>query len=115
MSTIQKAIALNPQHSSTFEGILGRVYFGLDRFEEAERAYVAVVAANPEWPTFRAGLAAILAAQGKLEEAKRQIDELLKLSPSFSIAGIPVSMPYKEDKDRDRYINALCAAGLPEE
>ena len=53
-------------------------------------------------------------AQAHLANVGALIEELLKVSPNYTLAKVASSMPYKHEQDRDRYINALREAGLPE-
>lgn len=114
LSAIQRAMSLNPQYPVFWKGILGYAYFGLERYEDAERAFNAASAAYPSHAAIHAGLAAALSAAGRIDEARAAIEELLKLSPGFSLRKILTSLPYQFRKDRDRNLDALRKAGLPE-
>jgi TolB-like protein/Flp pilus assembly protein TadD len=115
LTAINKAMALNPHSPGANLGILGRAYLGLKRYEDAERAYVAAIAAAPTFSPLHAGLAVTLVAMGRVAEAGVAIEELLKVSPNYTLAKVASSMPYRHEQDRDRYVNALRQAGLPEE
>ena len=52
---------------------------------------------------------------GETVEAKATVTSLLKVNPTFSIKDVAFSRPYKYARDRDRFLNALREAGLPED
>ncbi|WDZ79711.1 adenylate/guanylate cyclase domain-containing protein (plasmid) [Ensifer adhaerens] len=59
-------------------------------------------------------LAATYAQLGRLEEARRAADELLKLNPEFSIERYGSRAPYRDEALLARYVEGLRLAGLPE-
>ena len=59
--------------------------------------------------TLKRKLAAILSAD---EKAHRQANEAVKIDPNFSIDNFADRIPYKNQSDTDRILNALRKAGL---
>ena len=51
---------------------------------------------------------------GRMDDAHRIVRTLLSHKPAFSISKNVSELPYKTDEQRDRYVNALRRAGLPE-
>ena len=51
---------------------------------------------------------------GRLDEAKAAARRLLEIAPSYSVSGRARLLPYKDQAHKDRYLNALRAAGIPE-
>jgi hypothetical protein len=48
------------------------------------------------------------------DEAKEYIDKLLSLEPGFTIKQFAEVYPIKREIDRERYIDGLRLAGVPE-
>ena len=64
-------------------------------------------------PAYRL-LAATYAQLGRLEDAHRAADELLKINPEFSIERYSSRAPYRDKALLARYVEGLRMAGLPE-
>jgi adenylate cyclase len=62
-----------------------------------------------------AWLAATYAQLGRLEEARAEAAEVLRLQPNYTIAGMtrPIAA-FKDPKDDKHFFDALRKAGLPE-
>ena len=50
----------------------------------------------------------------RLEDAHTYANELLRISPKFSLRVFRTSLPFKEQSDIDAFIESLRIAGLPE-
>jgi len=59
-------------------------------------------------------LAANLSTLGQLDEARREIAEVLRICPGSTVAAMRAGMPFRDDAARERYLAALARAGLPE-
>jgi hypothetical protein len=59
-------------------------------------------------------LAATYAQLDRLEEARAEAKEYLKITPNFSIAVWAKSEPYTDTNELQRYVDGLRKAGLPE-
>ena len=62
------------------------------------------------WPMARA--AACLAQLGRLDEARQQATEVLKLKPDFRLAS--ENMAYKNPADAEHVLDGMRKAGLPD-
>lgn len=114
---LKEAIRLNPFHDHWYDHYLGWAY------EEAGMPKEAIEVLKPlidvEKPDddqlwFFPTLAAAYAQAGRMDDAHRIVKRLLSLKPEFSISENVSALPYKEKAQRDRYVNALRLAGLPE-
>jgi tetratricopeptide (TPR) repeat protein len=93
---------------------------GLAEFVEGEydAATDLLQKARQAKPHFRASLrllAASLALSGEESEARAVAAELLNEDPGFSITGFMAWYPLKSPETRERLIQGLLAAGLPQE
>jgi hypothetical protein len=51
---------------------------------------------------------------GRLEDAKEAVKSVLDIAPRYRIASSQRMFPYPEARDRERLVDSLRAAGLPE-
>ncbi len=49
-----------------------------------------------------------------MEEAEAEVEEILKVSPGYTLAFVPKVTPYKDPKDLEHQMGLLRKAGLPE-
>jgi tetratricopeptide (TPR) repeat protein len=118
---VQEALRLSPRDTMahywlTFVGI-SKIYLG--RYEEAVNWLRRSVQANRNNPLTHTSLAAALAIQGRLEEARAAASEVLALNPKFTIDGFGHFFAFFYDlpinnAGRERIVEGLRTAGLPE-
>jgi len=113
LDELETAMRLNPHYPESYLQYLGRAYFTQRRYEEAEKAFERVVTMNPGWPWARLILSATRAALGKIEEAKTEMTEALKISPRITQAHVSKAWPFRNPADLDHLAEMLRKAGLP--
>jgi adenylate cyclase len=59
-------------------------------------------------------LIASYAQLGMFEQAKEPIKKLLKQSPGFTISGFAAKIEFREDSDKQHFLDGLKKSGLPE-
>jgi tetratricopeptide (TPR) repeat protein len=109
---VNKAIRLNPFPPNWYFLSLGNVFFTMGRYEEAVGAYKRTFERSPDFLLTKIGLAASYNALGREEDARAAAIEVLRIDPKFSLERFAEGLLYKDQKDADRYINALSKAGL---
>jgi hypothetical protein len=57
-------------------------------------------------------LAVILSELERTEEARREIAEILRINPQFSLANVRERIPYKDPAALERMVTGLQKAGL---
>jgi adenylate cyclase len=107
----EKAIRLNPFPPAFYYMNLGNSYRLLGGFEEAVAMYKKTVALSPNNIIAFVNLAGTCGLMGKEEEAKAAAAEILRLNPKWSIEYYAKTSLFK---DRDRVVEGLRKAGLPE-
>jgi adenylate cyclase len=112
LKPITRAIRLNPLTPSSYFQILGDAYAGASRYEEAIATYNKGLLSQPESSTLRMRLVATYSLAGKEKEAHEAAAELLRAVPAFSVARVAGQILYKNDADRERFVQALRKAGL---
>ncbi len=75
-----------PRAQAEFQTLLGDAYLAQDDRAAAAKAYAAALAAQPDFAAARLGQAAILAAEGKRDEALARVDAILAEAPKLAAA-----------------------------
>ncbi|MFX1555589.1 MAG: tetratricopeptide repeat protein [Promethearchaeota archaeon] len=116
---VQKAMRLDPHYPAVYLLDLGLANFHMEQFEEAATFFERAFKRNPEnyWSLML--LAAAYGHLGRKQEATAAIEELEKIGHMGElsverISGWPISTRYKEPSDKDRFLEGLRKAGLPE-
>ncbi|MCH8144454.1 MAG: hypothetical protein IIA55_07035 [Gemmatimonadetes bacterium] len=111
IEVIQKAMRLNPRYPEWYLWGLGNGYYMARRYEEAIAAFQRF---QNHTVDSRSVLAASYAQLGRAEEARAEVDKVLALDPEFSSQDWAEIFPYKNQTDRDHFLEGMRKAGLPE-
>jgi adenylate cyclase len=110
VSQLKKAMRMNPRHPSWYWNVLGEAYYEIGRYDEA---LAALKQNNKPWFSNHRSLAAVYVRLGRLEEARAEVSKLLQKNPYFTLKSVN-HRPYKDESRRERLINDLRKAGVPE-
>ena len=92
---------------------LGIPYLMTGEYEEAITAFKKALSLWPEFMNGHIGLTASYSLAGRVEEARAQVAEILKINPEITLEDISKNGYYTFQKvDKERFINALRKAGL---
>ena len=110
------AMRLSPLDPLAYNVLSGTAFahFLSGRLDEACSWAERAMRAAPSRMTPVATLAASCAMAGRMEEAHKAIGRLRQIDPKFGIAAAQQQWPFRRPEDRERYIEALRQAGLPE-
>ena len=111
IEVVQQAMRLNPHYPEWYLWGLGIGYYTARRYEEAIAAFQRF---QNHTVDSRSYLAASYAQLGRDEEAQAEVDKVLALDPEFSSARWAETLPYKNQTDRDHFLDGMRKAGLPE-
>jgi adenylate cyclase len=114
LEAIREAMRLNPRHPFFYVNNMGHAYFLKGRYEEAIHAFERVTERNPGFLPARLLLASAYGQIGRTEDAEWEVEEIITLSPDFSIAQEREWAQYRKPADLERYLEGLRKAGLPE-
>ncbi len=108
---VRKAMRLNPFYPDWYWNIMGRCWHVAERFAEAVDAFERI-----EMPPFwvNAYLAACNQQLGRIDRAKLHRDRALEQYPEFRISKYSRLFPYQSAVVRERFLETLRAAGLPD-
>jgi len=109
-----RALRLSPRDpfSAIYNGIAGYAQFVGRNYEEAMRLAGASIRLRSDHVGGYRVLTAAAAMAGHPEIAAAALEKLRRAQPNFSLAWITGNMPFKNDADRDHYLEAFRRAGL---
>jgi adenylate cyclase len=110
----EQALRLNPLPEGWYFRFLGYTYFGVGQYEDAIAAYKKALNRAPNDIIAHLALTTAYSWANRLEEARAQAAEVLRINPEFSVKQRARTLPYKNQADLERYLDGLRKAGLPE-
>lgn len=114
LARLRRAMRLNPRPPASYLEILGEIQFTQADYDSSVASFRQVLAVNPEYARARMWLAAGLAQAGDLTDAEWEAAELLVANPRFGLQRMDFAFPFKNPQTRDRLLEGLRAAGLPD-
>ena len=114
LSCFERAMALNPLAPGMWLHFQGQAYFQLGRYEEAAAVLKRRIFRTPETDASRALLAAAYGQMGRLDEAREQWREALRVNPGYSLEHRRKVLPYKNPADFEAVVDGLRKAGVVE-
>jgi TolB-like protein/DNA-binding winged helix-turn-helix (wHTH) protein len=109
---IKQSMRLNPRYPITYLHDLGWAYRVAGRCEEAIVPLKKLLTLKPDFLPSHINLASCYAELDRMEEARAEATEILRLMPSWSLEGARRHWPYKNPADLERHLAALQKAGL---
>jgi len=111
---LEKGLRLDPIPPGWYYRNLGMAYFTAHRYEDAIAACKKALNRTPNDLLTHAILTSSYTWAGREEEARSQAAEVLRINPGFSLEKRAKILKYKNQADRDRFLEGLRKAGLPE-
>jgi TolB-like protein/class 3 adenylate cyclase/Flp pilus assembly protein TadD len=108
----EKAIRLNPFGPTTYFLNYGTSYRMIGQYQEAITQYKKALRIAPNNIIAHIALAGTYSLLGRDEEARAEAEEVLRLNPKFSLESYAKMLPFKNQAQIDRFIEALRKAGL---
>jgi len=111
----QKAatLQLGPYAEPSIKLYSGLSYGFLGQYDQAILRLKQAIKLWPDYVSGHIGLAAIYSLAGQMEEARAEVQEILKINPQISLADIATDGYFSlQTADKDRLISALRNAGL---
>jgi len=109
---LKRALRLNPFAPSTFLFNLGLSYLFSGQYEEAITECKRASTREPNNLGAHLALTVAYSVSGRDEEARAAAAEVLRIEPKFSVEYFSKTLVYKNQADRDRFVEALRKAGL---
>jgi adenylate cyclase len=111
---IETAMRLDPHYPFLYIFWLANAFHSLERYDEAIAAYRRTISRNPDFVYTHAQLASVYAQLGRMEEAKSEAAEALRMDPSWSVQRVAQRLPFKDTAALARLVEGMRKAGLPE-
>lgn len=108
----ERSIRLNPKPPSFFYLFLGLAYYQKEMYEKAVSALKKGLSLQPNSIPILLRLAACYSAMGREDEARSEVEAILKMNPRLSLAYVAKIYPSKNKADLDKIVNDLRKAGL---
>jgi len=108
----EKAIRLNPNGPTHYFLNFGTSYRMMGRYQEAITQYKKALRIAPNNIIAHLALAGTYNLLGRDEEAHAEAEEVLKINPKFSLESYAKTLPFKNQAQIDRLVEALRKAGL---
>ena len=119
LSVAKKAVTLKERGpggrspTAMFYWCLGTPYHMMGQYKEAIAAFKKGISLWPEYVYGHIGLTASYSLSHRMEEARAQAAELLRINPKITLKDISKSGYFNyKGSDKERFINALRKAGL---
>ena len=109
---IEKAIRFNPIPPYHHLADLAQAYHDAGLYEEAIAACKKAIHVEPDILFAHLFLISAYILVGHEEEARATAEVVIKIDPKFSLDHLSNTLPYKNQVDFDRHIDALRKAGL---
>jgi len=109
---LKKAIRLDPHTPGWYMHVLASAYRDIRKYEEAIEWGDKAVQQNPKNVLSRKILCSIYSLAGRMDEARAQAKEIMRLNPNFSVDQVARTDPQKNQGVKKRYIDALRKVGL---
>ena len=84
----------------------------MGQYQEAITQYKKALRIAPNNIIAHLALAATYSLLGRDEEARAEAEEVLRINPKFSLESFAKTLPFKNQAQVDRFIEALRKAGL---
>ena len=114
IQVLLKAIRLNPNPPSWYLHNLAASYNFVENYDEAIFWGEKAVKLDPKNLLGHYILCAIYSSADRMEDAKREALEVLKINPKFSVSKVEKTNPLKNESVKKRYFDSLRKAELPE-
>ena len=108
----KKALRLSPIPPWSLLHNMAVAYRDSGQYEEAIAMYRKIFQKWPQAIISHVGCAAALAMAGRLEEARAEAAEVMRIDPKFSLEGFTKRFPWKDQARVERFSEACRKAGL---
>jgi adenylate cyclase len=113
ITVLQKVLRLNPVEPPSMSlANLARSYQMLGKYEESIQIYKRLLKDQPNHLLGNIGLTATYSMMGRVEEARAQAEEVLRINPKFSLEGWAKTLRLKNPDYTAAVLDALGKAGL---
>jgi adenylate cyclase len=116
IQNVQEAMRLSPRDFLTvvWFTVSAWAHLSAGKFEEAADCAKRAIDCNPAFPDAHGTFAAASANLGHMDDARAGLDEFMRLMPGLTVGDERLIRPFRRPVDRERFLDGLRKAGLPE-
>jgi adenylate cyclase len=111
---LERSMRLNPIPQPYYYSNLAMAYRYNGQNEKAIELAKKALKGNPDQLSPYLTFAASYSSLNRTEEASKAVQEILRMHPHFTVERHSNIIPFRNQEELDKYINALRKAGLPE-
>ena len=109
---LETSLRLAPVRPPNYLVNLGRSYLATERYDKAIAIFTETLERHPDFPGCWGGLTVAFELSGNHEKALRAAENIMRISPKFSLAADEKNWPMKDEEFKKRFYDALRSAGL---
>ena len=116
LESVQEAMRLSPRDLLVviWRVVEGWAHLSAARFDRAAESARLAIAWNASFADAHAILASALGHAGRLDEARSALGDALRHLPGLTLRDPRLRRPFRREADRERFLDGLRKAGLPE-
>jgi adenylate cyclase len=114
VNLLKRAFRLNPNPPTHYYQILAMAYNRIGQHEKAIDLLEKALSGDPDHLSSHLALVISYVYLNRNEEARKAVDEVLRINPNFSLDYFAKMYPDKNKENIERVIGALRKAGLPD-
>lgn len=114
LAAISRHMRMDPFYPPQAAMALGMAYFVQKRYADALPPFVDMLMRSPHFRNGRLFLAATYAHMGRSNEARAQVEELLRIEPGCAIRNVAEMRYFQLAEDAAHMLDGLRKAGVPE-
>ena len=114
LQMIEKAFSLDTFAPPLWEYQLGHSHLLLRQYEQALNRFHRAIERNPKFAPAHLFSACAYVELDRLDDARGAIKTVLEIVPKFTLKVAAIIFPYRVDEVRNRILDSLRKAGLPE-
>ncbi len=111
---MERALSIETFPPPSWEFQIGRSHLLLGQYDQAVTRFNRMVDHAPTFLPAYTHLAFAYVETDRIADARDAINKVLKISPQFTVNEAAKRLPYRIEKVRDRFLDGLRKAGLPE-
>jgi TolB-like protein/class 3 adenylate cyclase len=114
LEVLQRAIRLDPFHPPNYLERLAASHAIVGDYELCIEVAKRGIALNPDYVSLHVNITECYAALDREEEARAAAAEIARTNPRFTLRAYAAYTPYTHDRDRQRSVELLRKAGVPD-
>ena len=116
IQNLQEAMRLSPRDflMVVWSTVSAWAFLSAEKFEQAADCARRAIDCNPAFPDAHGTFAVASAHLERMADARAGLDEFMRLMPGLTAGDERLIRPFRRPVDRDRFLDGLRKAGLPE-